>query len=248
MAAYSLSELERSGIYQIRNKDSGKRYIGSAKVFRIRWNSHRAKLVKGTHHSPHLQASWTKNGPNSFEFEILEFCEMVNLIEREQHWIDNAKPEFNVCPTAGSTLGRRHSEKTRAKIRAKKEGLKLPPRTPEYCEAVSKRMKGRQKTPEHMAALQAGRIAALYTPERLAKLSASLKDAYATGKRSRQKSEEHKNKIGMFYAKLSDDQIREIRALRASGVTGRELASRFGSNAGTISEICSRKRYRWVFD
>ncbi len=39
MAEAILADLESSGIYQIRNLVNGKRYIGSAKCFRVRWIS-----------------------------------------------------------------------------------------------------------------------------------------------------------------------------------------------------------------
>lgn len=246
MANYSLADRERSGIYQIRNKTSGKRYIGSAKLFRIRWNSHRAKLEKGSHHSPHLQASWTKNGSDAFEFEILELCEIERLIEREQYWIDCTKPEFNVCPIAGSTLGRRFTEETKEKIRAKALGRKVPPRSAEYREKMSEIHKGRKRSPEHMAALQAGRAKRVWKDEQRSAVSMALKLAYTTGARSREKSESHRRNIGRHFAKLSDDQVRQIRAQRLIGVTCKELAEMFGSNAGTICEIASGKRYRWV--
>lgn len=246
MADRILSDIEGSGIYQIRNLINGKRYIGSARCFRIRWNSHRTYLRKGQHHSRHLQASWRKHGQESFVFEILELCHAESLIRREQAWLDRERPEFNICPTAGSTFGRYHSSETRAKIADRAMGRKAPPRSPEYRRKISARFKGKQKSAEHMAALQAGRSRQIYTEERRAKVGESLRQAYLSGLRPREKSEEHKNKIGQFYAKLTDDEVREIRSLRKQGITGRELAKRYKSNPGTISGICSGKRYRWV--
>lgn len=246
MAEYSLAELSRSGIYQIVNTVNGKRYIGSAKVFRIRWNAHRTGLTNNKHHSRHLQASWIKHGAEAFAFEIIEFCEADRLLEREQFWLDGAKPEFNVCPTAGNTLGRRFTEEVKEKIRAKAIGRKVPPRSAEYRAKISAIHKGRKRSAEHMAALQAGRAKRVYTEEQRSALSLALKLAYANGARAREKSESHRRKIGQHYAKLSDDQVRQIRAQRHLGVTCKELAEMYGSNAGTICEIANGKRYRWV--
>ena len=75
MAEASLAERERSGIYAIVNTVNGKRYVGSAKRFRTRWNAHRAALNKGLHHSRHLQSAWNKYGAEAFVFTIIEFCE-----------------------------------------------------------------------------------------------------------------------------------------------------------------------------
>lgn len=246
MATYSLAELARSGIYQIVNTVNGKRYIGSAKSLKVRWRQHLGMLRKGAHHSPHLQGSWNAYGESAFRFEVVEFCEVELCIAREQFHLDASQNLFNVCLTAGSTLGRRHSESTKSAIRARAVGRKCSPRTDEYRAALSAAHAGRPKPASVMKALQDGRARQIYTDARRERISLKLKAGYETGLRAREKTESHKNKIGQFYAKLSDDQVREIRRLRAQGVTGRELAKRFNSNAGTICEICKGKRYRWV--
>lgn len=246
MADAILADVEASGIYQIRNTVNGKRYVGSAKCFRVRWNAHKANLRKGAHHSRHLQSSWEKRGEAAFAFEILELCDHADLLVREQAWIERLNPAFNVCPIAGNTMGRKCLPETRDKIRARHVGKKMPARSAEYRAALSAAHAGKRK-PEHvMSALQAGRAKRVYTSGQRATLSASLKRAYADGLRAREKSEIHRHRIGRHFAKLTDEQVREIRSLRAGGVTGRELAIRFKSNPGTISEICSGKRYRWV--
>lgn len=44
--------------------------------------------------------------------ELLEYCDESNLIEREQHYMNLLKPEYNVLNTADSNLGFKHSEAT----------------------------------------------------------------------------------------------------------------------------------------
>ena len=66
------------GIYQIRNKNNGKVYIGqvyATKGANRRWLEHRAALRKGNHYNPHLQSAWNKYGEVNFSFEILEVVE-----------------------------------------------------------------------------------------------------------------------------------------------------------------------------
>lgn len=58
------------------------------------------------------------HGFDSFTLEILEYCEPINLIKREQHYIYLLKPEYNILKIAGSKLGTKLSEKTKAKIKA----------------------------------------------------------------------------------------------------------------------------------
>jgi group I intron endonuclease len=60
-----------------------------------------------------------KYGYSNFMLEILEYCEKSCLIEKEQYYLDLLKPEYNILSKAGSTLGFKHSEETKAKMRIK---------------------------------------------------------------------------------------------------------------------------------
>lgn len=104
-------------IYGIVNKINGKKYIGSAVNFYKRKREHLNSLNKNQHHSSHLQRSWNKYGITNFEFIILERVDAKqDLIPREQWWLDNSNNEYNVCKTAGSTLGKSCSDTTKKKI------------------------------------------------------------------------------------------------------------------------------------
>ena len=46
-----------------------------------------------------------KYGFSNFKLEILEYCDLDNVIEREQYYINLLKPEYNILDTAGSSLG-----------------------------------------------------------------------------------------------------------------------------------------------
>lgn len=75
------------GIYQILNKNNGKRYIGSSNNIKLRFYHHKNLLRKNAHHSKHLQASWDKNGEFVFDFNIVEKVDKEDdLIERETHY------------------------------------------------------------------------------------------------------------------------------------------------------------------
>lgn len=50
-----------------------------------------------------------KYGYSSFTLDILEYCETSVLIEREQYYIDNLKPEYNVLKVASSLFGYKHT-------------------------------------------------------------------------------------------------------------------------------------------
>jgi group I intron endonuclease len=120
----SILSFTRSGVYEIRNIQNGHRYIGSAVNIYRRWKTHRSDLCRNKHHSAHLQRAWDKYGEECFEFSVVEYCDISQLIQREQKYIDNWRPEYNCSPTAGSPKGVKHSEETRLKRKGLQAGSK----------------------------------------------------------------------------------------------------------------------------
>lgn len=118
----------RSGIYQIKHKETGKLYVGSAVCLRKRWNRHLFLLRKGEHDNIHLQRAWNLFGAEAFEFSVLEYVdEREALIDREKFWfiqLDVVNSGYNLSPVAGSRLGAKHSHETRRKISQGGRGLK----------------------------------------------------------------------------------------------------------------------------
>lgn len=128
---------KKIGIYCIQNKLNNKQYIGSSADISKRLKEHFRKLRKKEHHSYHLQSAFNKYGEDNFITFIIEEIDIViiesnieyvknKLLEREQYWIDNLKPEYNVSPTASSSLGVKRREETIEKIRKANLGLKHP--------------------------------------------------------------------------------------------------------------------------
>lgn len=58
-----------------------------------------------------------KYGYSNFTLEILEYCEKINTIKREQHYLDLLNPEYNILKVAGSLTGFKHSEETMEKFK-----------------------------------------------------------------------------------------------------------------------------------
>lgn len=54
-----------------------------------------------------------KYGYSEFKLEILEYCTLENLIEREQFYIDKYNPEYNILKVVGSSIGFKHNEATK---------------------------------------------------------------------------------------------------------------------------------------
>ena len=62
------------GIYQIKNIETGDKYIGSSVDILRRFHHHKYYLRKGNHVNPHLQRAWNKYGGDKFEFAPLVYC------------------------------------------------------------------------------------------------------------------------------------------------------------------------------
>lgn len=91
------------GIYQIKNTINGKVYIGSSIDIRGRWWNHKSMLRRGTHDNIHLQRAWNKDGCHAFKFSIIErIIDADDLLNKEQWYIDNWKPEYNIADCAMS--------------------------------------------------------------------------------------------------------------------------------------------------
>lgn len=109
----------KSGVYLIRNRYTGRKYIGSAQDFEARWKLHQVNLRTGKHHNRHMQASYDKHGEETFEYYVLERCPLDQLIAREQYWINEIPTQYNVCKVAGSRQGVRNTPEHNAAIAAK---------------------------------------------------------------------------------------------------------------------------------
>jgi len=107
----------RCGIYVIEQIGTDRFYIGSSANIENRWYRHRGQLNAGTHHSRFLQNAWTKHGATAFRFYVIDECDRVDLIDREQEYLEALQPAFNICPVAGSRLGARNTPEGLANIR-----------------------------------------------------------------------------------------------------------------------------------
>lgn len=72
-----------TGIYKITNKINGKSYIGQSINIEHRWYRHIHEFVPYP-----LHRAIEKYGEESFDFSVLEECNVDSLDEREKYWIN----------------------------------------------------------------------------------------------------------------------------------------------------------------
>ena len=127
--SYSMKKLRikdnknKSGIYKWTNKLTNDIYVGQSKdlakrfikYFNLSYLKNRETLV--------ISRALIKYGYSNFSLEILEYCDIANLTEREQYYFDKLNPEYNTLKIAGSSLGRKLTEETKTKISKSLKGI-----------------------------------------------------------------------------------------------------------------------------
>jgi len=207
-------------IYIIKNSINKRFYIGSAKNFQNRKLRHLISLKKNKHHSKKLQNFCNKYGVDKIWFEIIEYCTPETILQREQHWLDTlhaVKNGFNILSIAGSSLGFKHSEKTKRNASIARKGT-IPlamlgkKHTDKTKDLIRQKAKLRKQSPETIA-------------NRVAK---------NTGKK---RSESAKKTTALKISKLTKDQVFEIRILLSQKVNQYIIAKQFGVCQRNISRI-----------
>ena len=108
----------KSGVYCFKNKINGSVYVGSAVDLKKRFKAYFSVnyLSETLRCKSKIYSSLLKNGYENFILEILEYCDPDQCIETEDYYINLWKPDYNICPKAGSSFGRSTSEDTKMKL------------------------------------------------------------------------------------------------------------------------------------
>lgn len=215
------SVYKRIGIYGIKNTSNNKIYIGKTSMnFGDRWDSHRSLLRNNKHENPYLQRAWNKYGSDSFEFIIVEECQVNELDDKERYWIKYYKDlnlSYNILDGGDgfNNLGKHLSEETKRKIGEKNRinglGRKA---SAETRKKMSESHKGYKPTPEAIAkTAEASRRAMQANPP---------------------------------LAKLTPEDVRQIRRLNDEGAKSKDLAEQFNVSYQCIRDIILGKRWSHV--
>lgn len=229
------------GIYRIRNLVNGKCYIGKTGMnFGDRWDSHRALLNSGKHDNPHLQKAWKKYGANNFVFEVLEsVTDASTLNPLEIKYIKEyreANLSYNIHDggDGGVNLGKHLSDETKRKIGEKNR-------------INSAGRRASDETREKMSKSQLSRYASWSEEDRAEfgqKMSAASSGYHWSDEARMRFSEKQREKPNG--ARLTADDVREIRAKKEAGYKLADLASEYNTSASYISSIVHRRRWAHI--
>lgn len=116
----------KSGIYKWTNKLTNDIYIGQSvdlsKRF-IRYFNMSYFVRSLNRETLIISRALIKYGYSNFQLEVLEYCDIADLTEREQYYLDKLNPKYNILKIAGSSLGYKLTEETKAKISKSLKGI-----------------------------------------------------------------------------------------------------------------------------
>jgi hypothetical protein len=92
------------GVYMWINLETGKRYIGSSVDLKRRFLEYFNvnRLLRDS--SMTINRALLKYGYSKFSLDILEYCSLDELAEREKHYFNLLKPEYNILKVPGSPV------------------------------------------------------------------------------------------------------------------------------------------------
>jgi group I intron endonuclease len=142
-----------AGVYALICKVSNKFYVGSSIKLTDRLLDYMQPAYLGQQTNRPILRAIVKYGLINLIFVILETCRVTDVLQREQYWLDLLEPEYNLSPTAGSTLGVTLSEETKAKMSAIKQGA-LHPQVPRSQCIVTGTGFGKSRSAETVALMR----------------------------------------------------------------------------------------------
>ena len=228
----------KSGIYQIRNTENGKVYIGSTNNLHERKRSHFKSLQKNKHHNKHLQNVYNKYGRKIFVFEVLEEifdASEEELLKIEQYYINILKATtkgYNIAEIAGRFPHRVGEQHHNSKL----------------CWRVVNQIRE-----DYILGKSQGQIAKEYNITRSLVISIVRNinwydDKYIMPKRTKYHSEKSIKLISgenNHMAKLTKSDVLEIRKLyKETKMTYKQISTLFNIKKCTIGDIVRNKIWR----
>lgn len=242
------------GVYAAINKQNGKRYIGSSRNIYDRWRSHKGKLRRNKHDTPHFQHAWNKYGEDAFEWVVLEYCfdDQLLLATREEVWIKKHKKKaYNSIHKPIARYYEPFTDQHRARISASHKGKKLGPRdtqpgakitksdVPEICRRYASGEDNESIAKDFgISFWSISDIAGRRTWKKVP-VPKDIEEACLRRARSRKRD-------FPSIAMLNLEQVTEIKQRLVNGDPQSDLAREFGVSSGAIFAITKNLSYAYV--
>lgn len=189
--------------------------------------------------------------------EILEYCAPEKCIKRKQHYLNLLKPEYNILNTAGSLLGFKHSNETKAKISAYLKtlyaNLKFKAKRLEQLKRLHSNPEQQAKRLEHSYASKVKRVSVLDTKKNETTIYPSISEAsQAIGCTKSTISIALKYQQDKAVLRLVKKKyvISHLKEADSSVVSGACSASNYVCNRGKIKQAISGScgHSKWEYD
>lgn len=168
---------------------------------------------------------------------------------------DEARARMSAANNRRGNPGYAHTDQSKAKISANRKGKGGGPMAEERRAKIGAAHKGRIISVEQRAKISATLTGHKQSAEQIEKRMLKIRGrkmplgfAEAASKRMKgaRLSATHSENIGRSKAKLTEEQVREIRKRRAAGESRKSLASEFRIDAASITNLVARTSYAWV--
>ena len=237
------------GIYKITNKETGMVYVGQSRNIQKRWSEHKRDLRNGAHRNDKLQKAYNKYGVKAFAFEVIEYCTIEELNEKETYWCNelNALDRYkgyNLGEAGGQPmLGRHHTIKARKKMSeyhkvhsvGKGKGFYGKKHSKETLAKISQALKGKMVGEKNGMYGRCGILNPFF----------GTKHSPETRKKMR---ENHADFTGEKHpkAKFTEKEVKHIIDLLLSGVPTKKVASDYDVSISCIAGIRTHKNWRYL--
>jgi len=105
---------KKAGIYRWINNENNYSYIGSSINLsnRLRLYFNYDFISEKSNNKSMIHDTLVKYGYSKFTLEILEYCDVSSVLEREQYYLDALNPKYNILKIAESLTGFKHSNES----------------------------------------------------------------------------------------------------------------------------------------
>ena len=240
--------MKKSGIYQIKNTQNGKIYIGQTRDLKLRIYEHLRVLRRGEHHNHYLQRAFNKYGESAFKFSVLEECPIEELDFKEKEWIKklhsmDADKGYNL--ESGGNVGKEISESVRLQKMGSNNPMYGAKLSESHIEALRIKNRGLNSdlTEADVESIKLGILSGTPIREIADKynLTVAAVNKIKTGKNWGYVREDLNLKLLEMTKCQREERNNRILELNSNGVSRAQIAKQVGCTPATVTRVIGKK-------